>query len=115
MTGFLDLFAAEDQIFGLRERLARDPASSADLYAAGPCLTATGGHCSEYGIPTRIFNTPEEARQQVTELVAKQPDVVKVVYAPTGEMPSVDKATLAAAVGTATAYGIPSVIHIQTV
>ena len=111
VTGFLDLFAAEDEILGLRDRLRADPQVSADVFAAGPCLTRTDGHCTEYETPTRTIDSPEEARQVVTELAAKQPDVVKVVYGSAG----VNKSTLASAVATATAHEIPTVIHVETV
>jgi hypothetical protein len=51
-------------------------------------------------VPTRLVNTPEEARREVTELAAKKPDVVKVVYDHEvyggRSLPSIDKATLSA-------------------
>src|SRR5262245_55244991 len=97
---FLDLFSPEDSILALRNRQRAGNVPGAEILAAGPCLTATKGHCSEYGVPTRLVNTPEEARREVTELAAKKPDVVKVVYDHEvyggRSMPSIDKATLQA-------------------
>ncbi len=53
VTSFLDLFAPESDIFALRDRQRTTGLAGADIFAAGPCLTATGGHCTEYGVPTR--------------------------------------------------------------
>ena len=62
----LDLFSPEEMILSFRDRKRADEGQGAAIFAAGPCLTATNGHCSGYGIPTRIVNTPEEARREVT-------------------------------------------------
>jgi imidazolonepropionase-like amidohydrolase len=113
VTAFLDLFGLEDQIFFVRNTQRENHTPGADIFAAGPCITAPAGHCSEYGIPTRLISTPEEAREQVTELAAKDPDVVKIVYSPTGRMPSVDRATMTAAVETATEFGLTTIIHVD--
>ena len=50
----------------------------------------------------------------VADLATKGPDVLKVVYSPTGRMPSIDRETLAAAIAAATSHGIRTVIHINT-
>lgn len=113
VTAFLDLFSPEDQIFFVRNSQRENHSAGADIFAAGPCMTAPEGHCSEYGIPTRLMSTPQEARQQVRELAPKAPDVVKIVYSQFGRMPSVDQATMAAAVETAREFGIPTVIHVD--
>jgi imidazolonepropionase-like amidohydrolase len=96
----------------------------ADLYAAGPCLTAPGGHCTEYRIPTRTISTPEEARREVGELAAKRPDVVKLVYAHVSEgveetswnraLPSIDRATLEAAIAAAAEHDLRTVVHVRS-
>jgi imidazolonepropionase-like amidohydrolase len=114
VTAFLDLFGAEDGLYSLRERQRAGAVGGAELFASLSCLTATDGHCTEYGTKTRVMDTPEDARREVADLSAKRPDVVKIVYAPTGRMPSIDKATLAAAVSEATVHGIKTVIHINT-
>ena len=54
----------EQMIFRSRDRHRAEGALGAVLFAAGPCFTATNGHCSQYGIPPRIVNTPEEARHE---------------------------------------------------
>ncbi len=115
VTGFLDLFNMEDLIFGLRASQRRGELAGADIFASGPCLTATHGHCTEYGVPTRVIDTPDDARRQITELAAKRPDVVKIVYHHTpGAMPSIDLETLTAAVAVAAEHGLKTVIHVSS-
>ena len=115
---FLDLFAPEDMILALRDRQRAGGVPGAEILAAGPCLTATNGHCSEYGVPTRLVNTPAEAREQVDALAPRRPDVVKVVYdhADYGGpgMPSIDRPTLAAVVEAASDHGLRTVVHVGT-
>jgi len=112
VTAFLDLFGDEDALFALRESQRAGEVGGADLFASLSCLTATEGHCTEYGVKTRTMDSPDEARSVVDDLALKAPDVVKIVYSPTGRMPSVDRETLAAAVETATRHGIKTVIHV---
>ncbi len=118
VTAFLDLFSAEDMIFGAREaqRTAAQPA--ARIFAAGPCLTATNGHCSEYGVPTRLVNSPAEANREVDALAAKKPDVVKLVYDNQTyggrTMPTVNRETMEAVVAAARRNGLKTVIHVGT-
>ena len=114
----LDLFSAEDFIFTVREEQRKGKHPGAELLAAGPCLTATNGHCSEYGVPTRIVNTPAEAEREVNALARKHPDVVKVVYdhaTYSGRTrPTIDRATLEAVVKAASDNGLRTVVHIGT-
>ena len=113
---FLDLFSPEDSILALRDRQRAGQVPGAEILAAGPCLTATRGHCSEYGVPTRIVDSPEDARREVSAVAAKKPDVVKVVYDHEvyggRSLPSIDKATLAAVVATAREHGLKTVVHV---
>lgn len=126
VTGFLDLFSEEERIFALRDRQRQGgPGDGADIFAAGPCLTAPDGHCTEYPTPTRIVDSPEAAKREVADLVERRrPDAVKIVYDHVAEelegkswrpsRPSIDRATLAAAVAEATARGVPTVIHVRS-
>lgn len=113
VTGFMDLFGPEDALYGVREQQRAGELGGANLFASLSCLTATEGHCTEYSIPTRVMDSPDNARRVVADLAQKRPDVVKIVYAPTGRMPSIDKATLAA-VATASENSIKTVIHVQS-
>lgn len=114
----LDLFSPEEMIFAFRDGQRADGPQGAMLFAAGPCLTATDGHCSEYGVPTRIVDTPEDARREVTELARAAPDVVKIVYDHQSyggrSMPTVDLGTLTAVIETARQHGLKSVVHVGT-
>ncbi len=112
VTGFLDLFSAEDFIFNLRAQQREGRMTGADIYAAGPILTAPNGHGTEYGVPTRIAATPAEAKKEVDELAEKKPDVVKLVYDNASRMPTMDKVTMQATVDAARAHNVPVVAHI---
>jgi imidazolonepropionase-like amidohydrolase len=114
VTAFLDLFGDEEAMYALRSQSRAGAVEGAELFASLSCLTATAGHCTEYGVPTRTMDTPDEARRTVADLATREPDVVKIVYAPTGNMPSIDKPTLVAAVAAATGRGIRTVVHVNT-
>ncbi len=114
VTGFLDLFGREDVLYRLRASQRAGEVGGADLYTSLSCLTATEGHCTEYGIETRTMDSPEEAAAVVADLATKNPDVVKIIYSPSGRMPSIDRPTLASAVATASQNGIRTVIHVDT-
>jgi len=79
VVAFLDLFSPEDQILQFRDSQRAELEVGAAVFAAGPCLTATSGHCSEYGVPTRIVDSPEDAAREIDALALKKPDVVKLV------------------------------------
>lgn len=115
VTGFLDLFSPEEAIFAVRAKQREKGIEMADLYAAGPILTCTGGHGTEYGLPTRVINSPSDARREIASLATKNPDVIKIVYDHAyGSLPTIDIATMEAAVKGAAARGIKTVIHIGT-
>lgn len=114
----LDLFSPERMILEFRDRQRDEGAEGAALLAAGPCFTATDGHCSQFGYPTRIVDTPEEARHEIADLAASAPDVVKIVYDHQvyGDfsMPTIDRPTLTALVETAREHGLKTVVHVGT-
>lgn len=119
VVAFLDLFSPEDYILGMRDSqragtLAGGPA--AQIFAAGPCFTATKGHCSEYGVPTRIVNSPADAAREIDALAPKKPDVIKIVYDNrtygTRHLPTVDRATLEAVVANAKRHGLKTIVHV---
>lgn len=115
----LDLFSDERAILAFRDAQRAGTPRGAELLAAGPCFTATNGHCSEYGIPTRIVNTPQEARREVDDLARSKPDVIKVVYDHQSysggrRFPTVDLPTLTALLDAARRHGLKTVVHIGT-
>ena len=114
----LDLFSAQEMILTFRDRQREEGGQGAVLLAAGPCFTATNGHCSEYGIPTRIVDTPEEARREVADLAIASPDVVKVVYDHQSysgrSSPTIDLPTLTAVLETAREHGLRTIVHVGT-
>jgi predicted amidohydrolase YtcJ len=113
VTALLDLFGQEDAILSLRDRQRAGEVGGAEIFASGTCFTATKGHCTEYGIPTRLIDSPADARTQLAELAVKRPDVIKVVYdhGP-NVMPSIDRATLEALITAAAERGLKTVVHV---
>lgn len=114
VTGLVDLFGYEEALLEVRDRQRSGAFIGAEIFTSLSCLTAPEGHCAEYGIPTRTMTTPREAASVVTDLAKRGPDVVKIVYQPTDDQPSIDKATFASAVATASRLGLKTIIHIKT-
>lgn len=114
VVAFLDLFGPEEMLYEYRNSQHNIQSPVATLYASLSCLTATEGHCTEYGVPTRTIDNPEAAREVVTDLATLRPNVVKIVYAQHGSRPSLDRETLAAAIETATVHGLKTIIHIHS-
>jgi len=119
VVALLDLFGSEGYILPLRDQQRGDTvAVGAFIFAAGPCFTAPRGHCTEYGIPTRVVSSPQDARQQLATLIAKRPDVIKVVYDHfdygATPMPSIARQTLRVLISTATQHGVRTVVHVGT-
>ena len=116
VTAFLDLFSPEDYIFDLRSKQRSEGFRGADIYAAGPILTCPNGHGTEYGVSTRTITDPDDARQTVDSLAARDPDVVKLVYHPyrTDRYPSMDRPTMTALIEAAHAHNLKTVVHIES-
>ncbi|HEX9653040.1 MAG TPA: amidohydrolase family protein [bacterium] len=115
VTAFLDLFNMESYIFSLRDRQRKAGLVGADIYCAGPCFTCSSGHCTEYGVPTRVIDSPEDARREIADLAPKNPDVIKLVYDHAStRMPTVNRETMEALIQAANERGIKTVIHIGT-
>jgi imidazolonepropionase-like amidohydrolase len=114
VTGVLDLFNSEEQLFDARRRQKAGELGGAQLYTSGSCLTLPGGHCSEMGIPTRTMSTPDEARREVKDLAKKNPDVMKIVYDHQFALPTINRDTLKAAIEESTRHGLKTIIHVGT-
>jgi imidazolonepropionase-like amidohydrolase len=84
VTSFLDAMNDEAKIFPIRDaQRALGQFSGADIFASGGAFTPTGGHGTEYGLPStsyRIVDTVAAADQQIADLATRNPDVVKIFY-----------------------------------
>ncbi|WP_462171302.1 amidohydrolase family protein [Pseudoalteromonas xiamenensis] len=114
VTGFVDLFGYEKKLFEVRAKQRSGAFVGADMYTSLTCFTAPKGHCSEYGIPTRTVTTVEEAKSQIDDLAQYKPDVIKIVYQPTDDQPSISKEVFAQLVKSADEFGIKTIVHIKT-
>jgi imidazolonepropionase-like amidohydrolase len=115
VTAFLDLFGAEDEQFTARAQQRAGLLGGADMFSSLSCITATGGHGTEYGVKARVADSPEQARQAVESLKLRGPDVIKIIYElGLGVRPSIDKPTLLAAVSAASQNSIKTVVHVAT-
>ncbi|MDF3126482.1 amidohydrolase family protein [Rheinheimera sp. 1928-s] len=113
VTGFVDLFGNEEQLFEHRRLQQQGLIAGADIYTSLSCLTAPGGHCSQFG-KTRTIASEDEAKQHIAELAAKQADVIKLVSTIGGSLPSLPPALLKASVNEAKKRGIKTIVHIHT-
>lgn len=113
VTGFVDLFGNEEQLFEHRRLQRSGLLSGADIYTSLSCLTAPGGHCSQFG-KTRTIADAEQAKQHIGELAAKQADVIKLVSTLGGRLPSLSPELLKTAADEAKKHGIKTIVHIHT-
>jgi imidazolonepropionase-like amidohydrolase len=112
VTALLDLFGDENELFNTREQQRTGKLAGTDLFASLSCITAPGGHGTEYGVKARVVTSPHEARQAVNDLATRRPDVIKLIYEHGGDKPSIDKETLTAAVIAAKANGLRTIVHV---
>jgi imidazolonepropionase-like amidohydrolase len=114
VTSFLDLFADEKAIFKARNLQRQKLTLGSTLYAAGPMMTCQNGHGTEFDIPTRTMDSPDEARRQVDLLAQQKPDVVKIAYDHSEEAPAMSKATMTALIAEAKKLKLKTIVHIGT-
>ncbi|BDX05356.1 amidohydrolase family protein [Planctobacterium marinum] len=110
--GWLDLFNDEVQILNYRDQHHSRHRQESEVFAAGPCFTASGGHCSQFGTPTRIIDSPADVEKEVSALAIRKPNVLKVVYHTKSDAPTIDKPTLKAFLAKAKQLNIPSAVHV---
>jgi imidazolonepropionase-like amidohydrolase len=83
VTSYLDLGTSARVIFAYRDRLRTRAMLGPRLFAAGPLVTATGGHPCYHGTPPGdacvFVDTPTAAESNLPALLAEEPDVVKIV------------------------------------
>ncbi|WP_440054038.1 amidohydrolase family protein [Pseudoalteromonas sp. T1lg65] len=113
VTGYVDLFGNENQLIAHRELQRRGVIEGADIYASLTCLTAPGGHCSQFG-KTRTIANEAEAKKHILELAKHQADVIKLVSTINGHLPSLSPELLKFSVTFAKQQGLKSIVHIHT-
>jgi imidazolonepropionase-like amidohydrolase len=129
VTTVLDPGDMDGDAFARRERLRRGEILGPHVYAAGPLVTARGGHpvpvlreltpwwVRWYLIPhyTRQADTPEEAREIAVEIAELGADVMKVVVDRVpAAAPRIRSEVIAAAVDEARTRRLRAVAHIGT-
>ena len=99
-----------------REDLSRG--NEADLFSAGNVATAPGGHGTQFGIPIATLTTPEEAPEFVRERKEEGSDWIKIIWEDGGtigaDIPTLDRATIAAVIEAAHAEELLAVMHVST-
>ncbi|HSS78654.1 MAG TPA: CIA30 family protein, partial [Thermoanaerobaculia bacterium] len=119
VTTELDMFTSPDFARAQRDEQAKTGAPGrADLLSAGYLATAPGGHGTEYGMSVPTLTKPEEAQAWVDARIAEGSDYIKII-SENGklyghEIPTLDKATIAAIVQAAHKRGKLAVVHIST-
>jgi len=99
------------------EQEAGGAADRADLYSAGTLLTAAGGHGTQYDLVIPTLSGPDQAQAFVDARIAEGSDYIKIVFErglPGMPMPSLDLATVRAAINAARARDRLAVVHIST-
>jgi imidazolonepropionase-like amidohydrolase len=127
VTTVLDPAGLDNQSFELRRRLLAGELLGPRLFAAGPMITAKGGHPVAilenlapwwfrwYLIPhfTRQVDTPEEARAAVQEVAKLGADVIKLAVDRIPEQaPRIRRELVAAAIAETKSRGLRAVAHI---
>lgn len=126
VTSIRDLGAGYPWIIELRRSVAEGRRVGPRIFAAGPMLTAPGGHPAgtllvgnkpAIAAGTRQITTPEEGRAAVRELAEGGVDVIKAVVDSGGRrnrpqtIPTLNAEALAAIVGEAHKAGLPVTVH----
>jgi imidazolonepropionase-like amidohydrolase len=127
VTTVLDPADLATQAFARREQVAKGELLGPRIFAAGPMLTAPGGHpvatldrvlpwyLRWYLVPriARQIDSPESARAAVVEVAGLGADVVKLsVDRIPGDTPRIRREVLAAAVDEAGKRGVRAVAHV---
>lgn len=115
----IDMFSPTEALEPARlQRESLDPVNSADMWSAGTLVTAAGGHGTQYGLPIATLDDAREASAFIAQRVAEGSDFIKLVVesgAAWGRpSPTLDEATLAAAISAAHAHGRLAVVHAST-
>jgi imidazolonepropionase-like amidohydrolase len=117
VTSHLDMFTGLGLLRAMKdEQTAGGAANRADLISAGTLVTAPGGHGTQYGIAIPTLSGAGEAQEFIDARIAEGSDYIKIVYDDGGafgmSVPTLDLATLRAAIGAAHARDKLAVVHI---
>jgi imidazolonepropionase-like amidohydrolase len=119
VTTYLALGSSTQFIFDYRAKTRAGAFLSPQLFAAGPLFTPTGGHPC-YDSPPGDFciftDSPSDVAKHFPALVAKQPDLIKIVlekgsFTP---LPELSAGSVAAIAEAATAADLRVIAHVST-
>ncbi len=120
VTSFLDLGTNAALSFALRNRIREGRLMGPRMFAAGPMLTATGGHPCYAGTPPsdacRFVDDTAEGSSAVQGLLPYGPDVIKVIIESGSEgrpLPEIPADGLLAASQAAQAAGLTVFAHVN--
>lgn len=119
VTSYLDLGSSQRVIFEQRARARAGELLAPQLFAAGPLLTATGGHPCLQGSPPGDFcvfiDSPADVGDAFAALLPREPDVIKVVIDSEGarSRPQISDASVAAIEEAASAAGVRVIAHVE--
>ncbi len=118
VTSVLDQFTDPGLLAGART--ARDDiarTAEADLFSAGMLATAPGGHGTQFGLAVEPLTVPEGAAAWVRARKEEGSDWIKIVSedggAYRGEIPSLERETIAALIAAAHVEGLLAVVHVS--
>ncbi len=118
VTSVLDQFTDPALLAGARA--ARDDIArtgEADLFSAGMLATAPGGHGTQFGLAVEPLTEPASAAAWVRARKEEGSDWIKIVSedggAYRGEIPSLERETIAALVTAAHSEGMLAVVHVS--
>ena len=118
VTSVLDQFTDPGLLAGARtarDEIART--AEADLFSAGMLATAPGGHGTQFGLTVEPLTEPASAAAWVRDRKEEGSDWIKIVSedggAYGGEIPSLERETIAALIGAAHAEGLLAVVHVS--
>ena len=118
VTSVLDQFTDPGLLAGARtarDEIART--AEADLFSAGMLATAPGGHGTQFGLAVEPLTEPASAAAWVRDRKEEGSDWIKIVSedggAYGGEIPSLERETIAALIGAAHAEGLLAVVHVS--
>lgn len=91
--------------------------AEADLFSAGMLATAPGGHGTQFGLAVEPLTEPASAAAWVRARKAEGSDWIKIVSedggAYRGEIPSLERETMAALIAAAHAEALLAVVHVS--